>query len=86
MDEPTAALGVRETHQVLDLVLRVRDNGLPVVLISHDMPNVFQVADRVHIHRLGRRIALVDPKTTTMEEVVAIMTGAKPPMLTKSEQ
>ncbi|HEX3782024.1 MAG TPA: ATP-binding cassette domain-containing protein [Pseudonocardiaceae bacterium] len=79
MDEPTAALGVHETNQVLDLVLRVRDSGLPVVLISHNMPNVFQVADRIHIHRLGRRIALVDPKTTAMEEAVAIMTGATSP-------
>jgi fructose transport system ATP-binding protein len=79
MDEPTAALGVRETNQVLDLILRVRDNGLPVVLISHNMPNVFQVADRIHIHRLGRRIALVETKNTTMEEAVAIMTGAKSP-------
>lgn len=78
MDEPTAALGVRETNQVLDLILRVRDNGLPVVLISHNMPNVFQVADRVHIHRLGRRVALVDPRTITMEDAVAVMTGARP--------
>jgi len=79
MDEPTAALGVRETNQVLDLILRVRDHGLPVVLISHNMPNVFQVADRIHIHRLGRRIALVESAHTSMEEVVAVMTGAKPP-------
>jgi fructose transport system ATP-binding protein len=79
MDEPTAALGVRETNQVLDLILRVRDHGLPVVLISHNMPNVFQVSDRIHIHRLGRRIALVEPAHTTMEEVVAVMTGAKAP-------
>jgi fructose transport system ATP-binding protein len=79
MDEPTAALGVRETNQVLDLILRVRENGLPVVLISHNMPNVFQVADRIHIHRLGRRVALVEPRTTSMEEAVAVMTGAKSP-------
>lgn len=78
MDEPTAALGVRETNQVLDLILRVRDRGLPVVLISHNMPNVFQVADRVHIHRLGRRVALVDPSTITMDDAVAVMTGARP--------
>jgi fructose transport system ATP-binding protein len=78
MDEPTAALGVRETNQVLDLILRVRENGLPVVLISHNMPNVFQVADRIHIHRLGRRVALVDPKTLTMDDAVAVMTGARP--------
>lgn len=79
MDEPTAALGVRETNQVLDLILRVRESGLPAVLISHNMPNVFQVADRIHIHRLGRRVALVEPGTTSMEEAVAVMTGAKAP-------
>jgi fructose transport system ATP-binding protein len=79
MDEPTAALGVRETNQVLRLIERVRDNGLPVVLISHNMPNVFEVADRIHIHRLGRRIALVEPGSTSMEEAVAVMTGAKSP-------
>lgn len=78
MDEPTAALGVRETNQVLDLILRVRDNGLPVVLISHNMPNVWQVADRVHIHRLGRRAALVETSTITMDDAVAVMTGARP--------
>ncbi|MCY1136959.1 ATP-binding cassette domain-containing protein [Actinoplanes sp. Pm04-4] len=79
MDEPTAALGVRETNQVLRLIERVRENGLPVVLISHNMPNVWEVADRIHIHRLGRRIALVEPGSTTMEEAVAVMTGAKQP-------
>ena len=79
MDEPTAALGVRETNQVLQLIERVRENGLPVVLISHNMPNVWQVADRIHIHRLGRRIAVVEPGRTTMEEAVAVMTGAKQP-------
>jgi len=78
MDEPTAALGVRETNQVLDLILRVRDNGLPVVLISHNMPNVWQVADRVHIHRLGRRVALAEAKAITMDDAVAVMTGARP--------
>lgn len=78
MDEPTAALGVRETNQVLDLILRVRDNGLPVVLISHNMPNVWQVADRVHIHRLGRRAALVETSTISMDDAVAVMTGARP--------
>lgn len=78
MDEPTAALGVRETNQVLDLILRVRDNGLPVVLISHNMPNVWQVADRVHIHRLGHRVALAETKSITMDDAVAVMTGARP--------
>jgi fructose transport system ATP-binding protein len=78
MDEPTAALGVKETRQVLDLILEVRDRGLPVILISHDMPHVFEVADRIHIMRLGRRVAVVTPKTHTMPEAVAIMTGATP--------
>jgi fructose transport system ATP-binding protein len=78
MDEPTAALGVKETRQVLDLILEVRDRGLPVILISHDMPHVFEVADRIHIMRLGRRVAIVTPKTHTMPEAVAIMTGATP--------
>jgi len=76
MDEPTAALGVRESGQVLELIRRVRDAGLPVILISHNMPHVFEIADRIHIHRLGRRAAVVDPKTHTMHEVVGIMTGA----------
>ncbi|MDF2441922.1 MAG: fructose transport system ATP-binding protein [Subtercola sp.] len=78
MDEPTAALGVRETKQVLDLITRVKENGLPVVLISHSMPEVFDVADRIHIHRMGRREAVVSPKTTSMSDVVAVMTGALP--------
>jgi fructose transport system ATP-binding protein len=78
MDEPTAALGVKETRQVLDLILQVRERGLPVILISHDMPHVFEVADRIHIMRLGRRVAVVTPKTHTMPQAVAIMTGATP--------
>jgi fructose transport system ATP-binding protein len=76
MDEPTAALGVKETHMVLDLIRRVRDRGLPVILISHNMPNVFEVADRVHIQRLGRRIAVIKPHEFSMSDAVAIMTGA----------
>jgi fructose transport system ATP-binding protein len=76
MDEPTAALGVNETRQVLDLILRVRERGLPVILISHDMPHVFELADRIHIMRLGRRIAVVTPQTHSMPEAVALMTGA----------
>jgi len=79
MDEPTAALGVNETAQVLDLIKRIRDDrGLPVIFISHNMPNVFEVADRVQVMRLGRRVALTTPKEHTMAEVVAIMTGATP--------
>ena len=79
MDEPTAALGVKESNQVLELIRRVRDNGLPVILISHNMPHVFEIADRIHIHRLGRRVAVVTPKSHTMTEVVGIMTGATEP-------
>ena len=76
MDEPTAALGVKESAQVLDLIRRVRDKGVPVILISHNMPHVFEIADRIHVHRLGRRAALIDPADYTMPEVVSIMTGA----------
>jgi fructose transport system ATP-binding protein len=76
MDEPTAALGVKETGQVLDLIRRVRERGLPVILISHDMPNVFELADRITIMRLGKRVAIVTPQSHTMAEAVAIMTGA----------
>jgi fructose transport system ATP-binding protein len=76
MDEPTAALGVKESGQVLELIKRVRDSGLPVILISHNMPHVFEIADRIHIHRLGKRVAVVTPQTHTMHEVVGIMTGA----------
>ncbi|MFC4564157.1 ATP-binding cassette domain-containing protein [Nocardiopsis mangrovi] len=76
MDEPTAALGVRESRAVLDLILRVRDRGLPVIVISHNMPHVFEIADRIHIQRLGRRVACVTPDQYSMTEVVAVMTGA----------
>ncbi len=79
MDEPTAALGVRESRAVLDLILQVRDRGLPVILISHNMPHVFEVADRIHIQRLGRRRAVVDPESVSMSDAVAIMTGALEP-------
>lgn len=76
MDEPTAALGVKESHMVLNLILQVRERGLPVILISHNMPQVFEVADRVHIQRLGRRVAVVEPRNFSMSDAVAIMTGA----------
>ena len=76
MDEPTAALGVKETAQVVDLIKRVRDRGLPVILISHDMPHVFELADRIHIMRLGKRVAVVTPQSHSMGDAVAIMTGA----------
>lgn len=76
LDEPTAALGVRETTQVLDVVTGLRETGLGVILISHNMPNVFQVADRIHIQRLGRGVATITPRSHTPAEAVAIMTGA----------
>ena len=76
MDGPTAALGVKESHMVLDLIRRVRDRGLSVILISHNMPHVFEVADRVHIQRLGRRVAVINPHEFSMSDTVAIMTGA----------
>lgn len=79
MDEPTAALGVKESRRVLELILDVKRRGLPIVLISHNMPHVFEVADRIHIHRLGRRIAVIDPKKHSMSDAVAIMTGAMAP-------
>jgi len=77
LDEPTAALGVRESNQVLKLIRDLRDRGLPVILISHNMPHVFEVADRIHIQRLGRRAAVVTPADTSMNDAVAIMTGAR---------
>ncbi|MET7990348.1 ATP-binding cassette domain-containing protein [Amycolatopsis sp. NPDC005232] len=76
MDEPTAALGVAESAKVLELIGRIRDRGLPVVLISHNMPHVFDIADRIHVHRLGKRVAVVSPKTHTMNQVVGLLTGA----------
>lgn len=79
MDEPTAALGVKESRRVLDLMGRLKAKGLPIVLISHNMPHVFEVADRIHIHRLGRRIAIINPKDFSMSDAVAIMTGAMEP-------
>ncbi|MGR0280358.1 ATP-binding cassette domain-containing protein [Marinomonas dokdonensis] len=76
MDEPTAALGVKESRRVLNLIKEVRDRGLPIILISHNMPHVFEVADRIHIHRLGKRAAVVTPESHSMSDAVAIMTGA----------
>lgn len=76
LDEPTAALGVRESEQVLRLIEQLRERGLGVILISHSMPHVFRVADRIQIQRLGRRAGVVTPQTHTMEQAVAIMTGA----------
>ena len=79
LDEPTAALGVKEGNMVLELIRRVRDKGLPVILISHNMPHVFEIADRIHVARLGRRAAVLNPKKITMSDTVAVMTGAMAP-------
>ena len=79
MDEPTAALGVKESRRVLELIQDVKRRGLPIVLISHNMPHVFEVADRIHIHRLGKRLCVIDPKHYSMSDAVAFMTGAKAP-------
>ena len=79
LDEPTAALGVKEGNMVLELIRRVRDKGLPVILISHNMPHVFEIADRIHVARLGRRAAVLNPKKIGMSDTVAVMTGAMRP-------
>ncbi len=79
LDEPTAALGVKESRKVLELIQDVRARGTPVILISHNMPHVFEVADRIHIHRLGRRLCVINPKDYSMSDAVAFMTGAKEP-------
>ena len=76
LDEPTAALGVKESRRVLELIKEVRERGLPIVLISHNMPHVFEVADRIHIHRLGRRLCVIKPADYSMSDAVAMMTGA----------
>jgi len=77
LDEPTAALGVRETGQVLKLVRDLRDKGLAVILVSHNMPDVFETADRIQIQRLGGVAGVITPKTHSMEDAVAVMTGAR---------
>ena len=77
MDEPTAALGVKESRRVLELINEVKSRGIPIILISHNMPHVFEVADRVHVHRLGKRLCVVKPKDYSMSDAVALMTGAK---------
>jgi len=82
LDEPTAALGVKESRRVLELIQDVRARGMPIVLISHNMPHVFEVADRIHIHRLGKRLCVINPKDYSMSDAVALMTGAmEPPAL-----
>ena len=79
MDEPTAALGVKESRRVLELIKDVKSRGIPIILISHNMPHVFEVADRIHVHRLGRRLCIIDPKDYRMSDAVAFMTGAREP-------
>ena len=76
LDEPTAALGVVQTKNVLDTIKRVRDKGIAVVLISHSMPHVLEVADRVQVMRLGTRVTTLPAKGTTVEQLVGAMTGA----------
>lgn len=76
MDEPTAALGVKESRRVLELIQDVRSRGIPIVLISHNMPHVFEVADRIHVHRLGKRLCVIRPQDYSMSDAVAFMTGA----------
>lgn len=77
LDEPTAALGVKESAQVLGAIEKLRDAGMAVILISHNMPQVWQVADRIHVQRLGRCAGVLDPKVHSMSEGVAVMTGAR---------
>ncbi|WP_425040368.1 ATP-binding cassette domain-containing protein [Primorskyibacter sp. S187A] len=79
LDEPTAALGVKESRRVLELIQDVKARGIPIILISHNMPHVFEVADRIHIHRLGKRLCVIDPKEHSMSDAVAYMTGAAVP-------
>jgi len=76
LDEPTAALGVKEGNAVLEMIKQLRENGVPIILISHNMPHVWEVADRIHIQRLARRAGVITPQSHTMQEGVAIMTGA----------
>jgi fructose transport system ATP-binding protein len=77
LDEPTAALGVRESGQVLKLIRELRDKGLGIILVSHNMPHVFEIADRIHIQRLGGRVGVITPTSHGMNDAVAIMTGAR---------
>ena len=76
MDEPTAALGVAQAGMVLDLMREVRNSGIPVVFISHNMPHVFEVADRIVVLRLGEIVAHLDPRTNTIDDAVSAMTGS----------
>jgi D-xylose transport system ATP-binding protein len=75
LDEPTAALGVAQTRQVLDLVRRLADRDLGVVLVSHNLHDVFEVADRITVLRLGQKVAVLDRAATTQQEVVQAITA-----------
>jgi D-xylose transport system ATP-binding protein len=77
LDEPTAALGVAQTRQVLNLIRRLREQGLAVVMISHNLADVFEVADRVVVLRLGRRVGSFEIGATTSEQIIAAITGAE---------
>jgi len=78
LDEPTAALGVAQTEQVLSLVKRLGEQGLAVILISHNLHDIFEVADRITVLRLGRNAGLFDRKATTQQEVVQAITAGAP--------
>jgi simple sugar transport system ATP-binding protein len=77
MDEPTAALGVVQAQNVLELIRSVRDSGISVVLISHNLPQVLEVADRIEVLRLGRRVARFAGGSATIDDILAAMTGAR---------
>jgi ABC-type sugar transport system ATPase subunit len=77
MDEPTAALGIRESRMVLRLIKRIKETGLAVIMISHNLPEVFEVADRITILRLGRTVRQMRREEASMDDVVAFMTGAR---------
>jgi fructose transport system ATP-binding protein len=83
LDQPTAALGINESRRVLDLLLAVRARGVAIVLVSHNMPHVFVVADRIHVHRHGRRLCVLERNLHTMSDAVALMTGAAEPAATR---
>ncbi len=77
MDEPTAALGVAQSQMVLDLMVEVRNSGIPVIYVSHNMPHVYEVADRIVVLRLGTVVTELDPKVDSIDQAVGWMTGSK---------
>jgi len=83
LDEPTAALGVKESRRVLELIQEIKSRGISIIIISHNMPHVFEIADRIHVHRLGKRLCEINPKDISMSEAVALMTGAMKPEIVK---